>query len=105
MQDGKHGAITGGIQKLIGMPTGSQRACFGFAVTHHATDQQIWIVERGAVRVGNRVSELATFVDRTGSFGSDMTGNSARERKLLEQAPESVFRLRNAGIELTVSPF
>src|ERR1700680_261666 len=105
MQDGKHSAITRGIQKFVGMPTGGQRACFRFAVTHHAADQQIWIVECGAVRVRNGVSELAAFVDRTWSFWSDMAGNSTRKRKLLEQPSESVFRLRNAGIKFAVSPF
>src|ERR1700722_10280321 len=105
MQDGKHRAITGGIQKLVGMPTGGQRACFRFAVAHNAADQQIWIVESSAVGVRNGVSELAAFVDRTGSFGSDMAGNSARKRKLLEQPPEPIFRLRNAGIKLAVGAF
>src|ERR1700688_469880 len=105
MQDGKHDAITRRVQKLVGMPTGGQRACFRFAITHHAADQQIWIVECGAVRVRNGVAELAAFVDGTWSFGSDMAGNSTRERKLLEQPPESVFRLRNAGIKLAVGAF
>src|ERR1700693_2885093 len=105
MQDGEHRAITRRIQKLIGMPTGGQRAGFCFAITHHAADQQIWIVECGAVGVRNGVAELAAFVDRTGSFGSNMAGNSARERKLLEQPSESVFRLRNAGIKLAVGAF
>src|ERR1700692_2115280 len=105
MEDGEHSAITRGIQKLIGVPTGGQRAGFRFAVPHDAADQQIWIVEGGAIRVSNGVSELAAFVNRTRSFGSDMARNSARKRKLLEQASESVFRLRNAGIKLAVSSF
>src|ERR1700693_3205048 len=105
MQDGEYRAITRRIRKLIGMPTSGQRACFRFAITHHAADQQIWIVECGAVCVSNGVAELAAFVDRTGSFGSDMAGNSARKRKLLEQPSESVFRLRNAGIKLAVGAF
>src|ERR1700688_5055711 len=105
MQDGQHSPVTRGIQKLIGMPTGGQRACFRFAVAHHTADQQIWIVKCGAVRMGDGVSELAALVDRTGSFGGDMAGNSARERKLLEQPSEPIFRLRNTGIKLAVSAF
>src|ERR1700719_4418461 len=105
MQDGEHGAITGGIQKLVGMPTGGQGAWFRFAVAHNAADQQIWIVECSAVCVSNGVAQLAALVDRTGSFGGDMAGNFARERKLLEQASDSIFRLWNTRIKLAVSPF
>jgi phosphoketolase len=38
MKDGKYRTITCGIQKLVGMPTGSQRASFSLAVADDAGD-------------------------------------------------------------------
>src|ERR1700730_4515597 len=87
------------------MPTGGQRPCLRFAVAHNATDQQIWIVERCAVGMRNRVSQLAALVNRTGSFRSHMAGNSTRERKLLKQFSQSILVLRNTWIDFAVSPF
>jgi hypothetical protein len=51
------------------------------------------------------VAEFATFVDRAGSFGCNVAGNSAGKRKLLEQFADAVFGLRNLGIELAISAF
>ena len=46
---------------------------------------QIGIVERRAVRVHQRIAELAALVDRAGRFRRGVAGNAAGKRELLEQ--------------------
>src|SRR6202020_3525751 len=75
MKDRKYGAITRGIKELVGMPTGSERTGFSFSVANDATDNQVRVVEGGPIGMGQRISELAAFVDRTGRFRRDMTWN------------------------------
>src|SRR6185437_768841 len=45
MKDGKNRTIARGVEEFVGVPTGSQRASFRFAVTDDASDNQIRIVE------------------------------------------------------------
>ena len=63
------------------MPARGQRPGFGLAVADDAGDDQIGIVERRAVRVRERVSELAAFVDRSRRLRRDMARNAARETR------------------------
>ena len=49
MQDGQNRAVMHRVKKFIRVPTGGQRASLGFAIAHHARDNQIGIVERSAV--------------------------------------------------------
>src|SRR5258707_9690524 len=55
VEDRKNGAVASRIQKLIGVPTGSERASLGFAIANDTANQQVRIVERGTIGVGNRV--------------------------------------------------
>jgi hypothetical protein len=55
--------------------------------------------------VGQGVAEFAAFVDGAGSFGRDVTGNSTRKRKLLEEFLHALFVLRNVRIEFAVGSF
>ncbi len=77
VEDGKNGAVASRIQKLIGVPTGSERASLGFAIANDTANQQVRIVERGTIGVGNRVAEFAAFVDRAGRLWRNMAGDSA----------------------------
>src|SRR5215470_1820652 len=87
------------------MPACRQWSSFGFAIADNTNCQQIRIVKHRTIRVRQRVTEFAAFVDRSGSLGRDVTGNSAGKGKLLEQLLHSHFVLRNIGIELAVSAF
>ena len=49
MQNRKHRAVVCGIQEFIRMPTGGERAGFGFSVADHAARDQVRIVEDRAV--------------------------------------------------------
>lgn len=57
MQDRQHRAVMRGIQKLVRMPGRRERPGFGFAVTDDAGDNQVGIVERGAIGMDQRVAE------------------------------------------------
>jgi len=82
VQDGQHRPIMDRIEKLVRVPTGRQRSGLGLAVADHADDQQIGIVERRAVGMGQGVAQFSAFVDRPGRFGRGVAGNSTRKGKL-----------------------
>ena len=105
VQDGEYGTVARWIQKLIGVPTRSQWAGFGLSIAHDATGQQVRVIENRAIGVQQRITKLATFVNRPGSFGRDMAGNSARERKLFEEPLHALSGLRNLRIVLAVGAF
>src|SRR5664279_2550367 len=84
------------------MPTRSQWPGFRLAVSHHATSEQIRVVEHRAACVHNRITELSTFVDGAGSFRRSVARNSSRKRKLLEQLLDALFVLRDVRIKLAV---
>src|SRR5260221_10665165 len=65
MQNGKHGAVAGWIQELVGVPARGERSRLGLAIAHHATNEQVRIVECGAVSVSKGVSKFAAFVNGT----------------------------------------
>src|SRR5262249_30807262 len=81
VQDRQYRAVPGRVEKLVGVPRGSQRAGLGFAVADYAGDYQVRVVERGAVRVGEGVAELAALVDGAGRLGCDVAGHATGERE------------------------
>ena len=74
-----------GVQEFVRRPTRGQCAGYGLAVAHHTRHQQVGIVERGAIGVGQRVTELAALVEGARDFGGHMAGNAAGDGELLEQ--------------------
>ncbi len=105
VQDRQHGAVADRVEELVGLPCGRERAGFRFAVAHDARDHEVRIVERGPKGVAERVPKLAAFVDRTGRGGGNMTGDSARERELLEQLLQAGLVLGNVGVDLAPGAF
>src|ERR671918_3212974 len=90
MEDGKHRTVGDGVQELVRMPARCQRTGFRLAISDDATNEQVRVVERGSVRVQERVSELASFVDRAGSLGGGMARDTTRERELSEEDPQAL---------------
>src|SRR5215831_17849333 len=86
------------------MPAGSHRPGFCFPVPDDAGDDQIRIIEGCAVRMTQRVAQLATFMDRARRFGSYVAWNTAGKRELLEQPFHSLFILRNIRINFAIRP-
>src|SRR5271169_1666369 len=105
MQDGQNSAVARGIQEFVAVPACGERASLRFAVSDHAANEQVGIIERGAIGVCDGIPEFAAFMNRTGSFRRDMAWNSSWKGKLLEQFPDAVFGLRNMWIELAVRSF
>lgn len=71
MQNRQHRAVATRIKKLVGMPRRGQRR---FAVAHAATRDEVGVVEYRAIRMQQRISKFAAFVDRAGRLGRDMAG-------------------------------
>src|SRR4029453_9593011 len=95
MQDRQHRPVPNGIQELVGMPGGSQRPSFGFAVTYYHCNQQVRVIEGGAKGMGDAVTQLASFVDGTWSLRRAMATDAAREGEFLKelQHPLLIFAL------------
>src|SRR4051812_29641928 len=87
------------------MPRRRERSGFGFAVTDHARDDQVGIVERRTVCVRETVAELAAFVDRAWSLGRDVASDLSGKRELLEEFPHPFFVFALVGIDLRVRSF
>ena len=102
MQDRKHRTIPRWIKKFVGMPAGCQRRCFCLAIAHDAGNNQVRIIERRAIRMRQRITELAALVNRARCLGCHVTRNAGRPRELAKQTPQPVAVLRNLGIALGV---
>src|ERR1019366_4472655 len=105
VQDRQHGSIGNWVEKLVGLPCGRQGACFRFTVADNAGDDQIGIVERGPEGMTERVSQLATFVNRPWRRRRNMAGDPAGKRELRKQLFQPAFVLADVRINLTVGAF
>ena len=104
MQDREHGAVVHGIEELVRVPAGGERAGLGLAVADHAGGDQVGVVEHRPVGVREGVAELAPFVDRSRHLGRRVARDAAREGELLEQALQPRLVLRDVRIDLAVGP-
>ena len=89
VQDRQHRSVPRRVQELVRVPARGERAGLGLAVADHAGDQQVGVVERGAVGVRERVAELAALVDRARRLRRDVARDAAGERELPEQLAAS----------------
>ena len=105
VQDGEHRAITSGVQKFVGMPTGRQRTRLRLTVADDTRHNQIGVVKRRTVSVGNGITQFATFMNGTRRFRRDVAGNAARKRELLKQPLNARRALRDVWVDLAVGPF
>ena len=105
VKDRQNGAVGCGVQEFIGVPGGSERACFRFAVADRDGGNKVGVVENGTERVGDGVAEFAAFVDGAGRFGGNVTGNSAGEGELFAQFFHAFIILSDVGINFAVSSF
>ena len=105
VQNGQHGPIADGVQKLIGMPGGGQGTGFGFPVTNHAGYEQRGVIKYGPKGVAERVAQLPTLVQRPRRLRGSVTRNAAGVRKLCKQLLQSRFVLADVGINLAVGAF
>jgi hypothetical protein len=87
------------------MPAGGERTGLRLAVTDHAGDDQVRIVECRPVGMAKGVPEFAPLVDAAGSLGGDVAGNAPRKAELLEQSPHPLRILANLRIDFAVGAF
>ena len=105
MEDRQHAAVAGRVEELVALPAGGERAGLGLAVADDAGDDQVRVVERGAVGVAQGVPKLAALVNAARRLGGDMAGDAAREAELLEQLPHPLRVLADLRVDLAVGPF
>ncbi len=105
VQDRQHDAVVDGVEELVRVPTCGQRPRLRLAVADDAGDEQIGIVEGGAVGVRDRIAQFAPFVDRAGRLRGDVAGDAAGKRKLREQPLHPLLVLRNLRIQLAIGSF
>ncbi len=84
------------------MPAGRERAGLRLAVSNHAEDFEVRIVEGGAIGVDQRVPQLASFVDRSGRLRRVVARDAARERELAEEVLQADRVSADRGIDLAV---
>ncbi len=105
MQNWQHGPIPDRVEKLIRMPSSGKGSRFCLPVAYHASDYEIRVIESCPVGVGDAVTQLAPFVDRTGRLWGDVTADASGEGKLLEEFVHPLQILAHIGVNLGVSPF
>ena len=103
MQHRQHGAVARRVDELVRVPAGGERPGLRLAVADHAADDQVRVVERGAVGVDERVAELAALVDRARRLGRDVARDAAREGELAEQLVHALGVARDVGVDLGVA--
>ena len=95
-------SIADGIEKLVGVPGGSQRAGLRLAVANDAGGDQIRVIHDGAEGVRQGVAQFSPLVDGTWGFRGCVAGDAAGERELAEQPLHSLGVLTDVGIDLAV---
>ncbi len=102
VKDRQHRPVGHGVQKLVGMPPGGERAGLRLTVADDAGDEQVGVVESGAIGVGERVTEFAALVDGTGGLRRHVGRDAARERELAEERAHPVLVLGDVRVDLAV---
>ena len=92
MQQRQHRAVVHRVQELRGVPGRGERPGLRLAVADHTGDEQLRVVERRAVGMGQGVAQLAALMDRARGLRRDMAGHPAGERELPEQPGHALRR-------------
>ncbi len=102
VEDRQHSAVADRVDELVGVPGGGERSGLGFAVADDAGDDQVGIVEAGAVGVRQAVAELAALMDGARGFRCDMRADMTGEGELLEELLQALGVLALVRIDLGV---
>src|SRR5438552_667688 len=88
MQNWEHCSRLGGIEKLVAMPCGSGWPGFSFSITNNAGNNNVRIIHRSPKCGGKRVSQLASFMNRSGYTRVEVEGKSARPGEAFDEQSE-----------------
>ena len=102
VQDRQDDAVALRVEELVRVPAGGERPGLRFAVADDAADEQVGVVERGAVGVHERVAELAALVDRARRLGRDVARDAAGERELPEEPAQPLLVAADVRVDLGV---
>src|SRR5262249_7911543 len=91
--------------EFVRMPARGEGSSLCLAVTDHAGDNQVWVIVGCAIRVRNRISELAALMYRAWSLWGHMAWNTAREGELGEQALHTFFVLGDVWVDFAIGSF
>ncbi len=105
VKDRQHGAVAPGVQELVRVPAGRQRAGLRLAVSDDAEDGEVRVVESRAVGVKERVAQLAAFVYGSGRLGCDVARDAAWKRELPEELPHAGGVCGDVRVDLAVGAF
>ena len=105
MQNRQHRAVRRRVEKLVRMPARRERPGLRFAIADDGGHDEIGVVERRAIRVTERVTEFAPFVNGAGRFGRNVTRDAAGEGELFEQLLHPFLVLRDVRINFAVGSF
>ena len=105
VQHRQDGAIANRIQEFIRMPGGGKRTGFRLAIAYRDGDDEIRIIERRSVSMGDGVAKLAAFVNRTRRFRRAVRADSSGKRELPEELEQASFVATLVGIDLGVVAF
>ena len=89
VQDRQHRSVADRTDELVGVPGGGKRSGLGLAVANHAGDDELGIVEAGAIGVRQAVAEFAALMDGPGRLRGDVGSDVAGEGELLEELLQS----------------
>ena len=84
------------------MPARRERPRLRLAVADDAGDEEFGVVEGRAVRVRERVAELAALVDRARRLRRDVARDPAGERELAEELAQALLVHAHARVDLAV---
>ena len=105
VQDREHRSVSRRVDELVGVPARGERTCLRLAVADNAEDREARVVEGRAVRVHERVAELAALVNRARRLGRVVARYAARERELPEQLAQPGLVHGHVGVALGVRAF
>lgn len=97
VEDGKDGPVMHGIEELVGVPRTGERSGLRLAVTDDAGDQQVRVVECGAVCVGQGVAQFAALVDGAGVSGATWLGTPPGKENCLNSSAIPAASLLTSG--------
>ena len=104
VQDRKHRTVTHGVEEFVGVPARRQGAGLGLPVADHTGHDELGVVERRSIGMGEAVAELTAFVDRSRGLGGDVARDPAWKGELPEQTTHAGLVPRDMGVQLAVGP-
>lgn len=90
------------VEELVAVPRGGEWACLALPVADHRESDEVRLVKDRPKGVRDRVTELATLVQRSRGLGSRMGDDAAREGELLEEETHARLVLGYVGVDLGV---